>query len=56
MLNYFSYGINDRKLKGRYELANFERYIEDVEKTLGVNYVALVCSFWYEFSLAMGEP
>jgi hypothetical protein len=56
MPNYFGYGIGDRKLRGRNELNNFERFIEDVEKTPGADYVALVCGFWYEFSLAMGEP
>jgi hypothetical protein len=56
MPNYFGYGIGDRRLRGRYELANFERFIDDVEKTPGVDYVALVCGFWYEFSVAMGEP
>jgi hypothetical protein len=56
MPNYFGYGIKDRKLSGRYELSNFEHFIEHVEKTPGVDYIALVCGFWYEFSLAMGEP
>ncbi|KAG9187322.1 tryptophan synthase beta chain [Alternaria panax] len=56
MPNYFGYGIKDRKLGGRSELANFERFINDVEKASGVGYVALVCGFWYEFSVAMGEP
>ena len=57
MPNYFGYGIGDRALSGKADLpANFERYIDDVKSTPGVDYTALVCGFWYEFSLAMGEP
>jgi hypothetical protein len=55
MPNYFGYGLNDRKLGKQDELADFMRFIEDVENTPGVDYIALVCGFWYEFSLAMGE-
>ena len=56
MPNYFGYGIGDRALSGKTDLpANFERYIDDVKSTPGVDYTALVCGFWYEFSLAMGE-
>jgi hypothetical protein len=56
MPNYFGYGLGDRALSSQFELASFERHITDVESTPGVDYIALVCGFWYEFSLAMGEP
>lgn len=57
MPNYFGYGIGNRAISGKAEIpANFERFIDDVKSTPGVDYTALVCGFWYEFSLAMGEP
>jgi hypothetical protein len=56
MPNYYGYGLGARAIEGRDGLADFERFVRDVEGTPGVDYVALVCGFWYEFSLAMGEP
>jgi hypothetical protein len=55
MPNYFSYGLGARGVDLS-ELANFNAAVDDVAKTPGVDYVALVCGIWYEFSLAMGEP
>ena len=58
--NYFAMGIGSRagKLGEDPILGKFKNYIEDVKNVEGggVNYVAMVCGFWYEFSLAMGEP
>ncbi|KAI4938571.1 hypothetical protein J4E85_001012 [Alternaria conjuncta] len=42
MPNYFGYGIGDRALSCKAELpANFERFIDDVKSTPGVDYTAL---------------
>jgi hypothetical protein len=55
MPNYYGYGLGTRAIKGE-GLTDFTRYINDVRDTADVDYVALVCGFWYEFSVAMGEP
>ncbi|KAI4908353.1 hypothetical protein J4E90_008978 [Alternaria incomplexa] len=42
MPNYFGYGIGDRALSGKADLpANFERFIDDVKSTPGLDYTAL---------------
>ncbi|OAL52445.1 NAD(P)-binding protein [Pyrenochaeta sp. DS3sAY3a] len=57
MPNYFAYGLGARggALHADPILGQFGRWIDDVRDTEGVDYVALVCGFWYEFSLALGE-
>jgi hypothetical protein len=57
MPNYFAYGIGARggALHEDPILGQFGRWITDVQDTPGVDYIALVCGFWYEFSLALGE-
>ncbi|KAH7397397.1 hypothetical protein BKA66DRAFT_454283 [Pyrenochaeta sp. MPI-SDFR-AT-0127] len=59
MPNYYAYGIGSRAggLSSDPILGSFSNFIGDV-KNVGddsVSYVALVCGFWYEFSLALGE-
>ncbi|KAL8904310.1 MAG: hypothetical protein Q9207_003350, partial [Kuettlingeria erythrocarpa] len=46
----FEKGLHDVEV-----FANATRQCEEIE-TLGANYVACVCGFWYEWSLAIGEP
>ena len=35
--------------------ATYIKYITELE-SLGASYIAMVCGFWYEWSLALGEP
>ena len=35
--------------------ANYIKYITELE-SLGASYIAMVCGFWYEWSLSLGEP
>lgn len=59
MPNYYAYGIGARAggLSSDPILGSFNKFIDDVKNvdTDGVNYVALICGFWYEFSLSLGE-
>ena len=34
---------------------NYLKYCAEIE-SLGASYIAMVCGFWYEWSLALGEP
>lgn len=57
MPNYYGFGIGARAgtLSSDPIIGRFGKFIEDVEAVQGVSYTALVCGFWYEFSLGMGE-
>lgn len=56
MPNVYGYDILNEKLYGEsvYGAASF-RSINDV-KNAGLNYMVMCCGFWYEWSLALGEP
>ncbi|KAJ4377757.1 hypothetical protein N0V83_000587 [Neocucurbitaria cava] len=58
MPNYYGFGLGERsgKLTSDPLLSSFGRFLADVKKHEELHYVALCCGFWYEFSLAMGEP
>ncbi|KAF2848613.1 NAD(P)-binding protein [Plenodomus tracheiphilus IPT5] len=57
MPNHYGFGLGARAggLANEPTLAAFKTYIADVEREEEMSYVVLVCSFWYEFSLGMGE-
>ena len=58
MPNYFAFGLDARSgtLESDAILGSFRTAVDDVRKTDGISFVALCCGFWYEFSLALGEP
>lgn len=64
MPNYYAFSLDPRSgnLGSDPILGNFSKYIDDIrnvsvtEGGVKPNFVALCCGFWYEFSLAMGEP
>lgn len=55
--NYFGYGVGARAggLTTDPLLGKFGQTIDDVTAHPSLSYVVLVCGFWYEFSLGMGE-
>ncbi|KAI8931815.1 hypothetical protein NX059_011452 [Plenodomus lindquistii] len=57
MPNYYGFGLGPRSggLDKVPILSGMKKWIADVEQQDGVSYFALVCGFWYEFSLGMGE-
>jgi hypothetical protein len=59
MPNYYGYALSERtaNIPADPLLNSFERFINDVRavSSQGVKFVALVCGFWYEWSLGMGE-
>jgi hypothetical protein len=57
MPNYYGGALPPRNAPGPVNpmFAGFIKTVEDVEKA-GATYVAMCSSFWYEFSLGMGEP
>jgi len=57
MPNYYGFGLDSRAgdLSSDPIIGPFAKAIEDVKAVDGVSYTALVCGFWYEFSLGMGE-
>lgn len=58
MPNFYGYGIGERAgtLMEDPVFGRFGIPIDDVRSYEHINWVALVCGFWYEFSVAMGEP
>jgi hypothetical protein len=58
MPNYYAFGLDARSgsLSTDPIHAGFLACVDDVRRTEGVSFVALCCGFWYEFSLALGEP
>jgi hypothetical protein len=59
MPNYYGYALSERtaNIPADPLLDSFGRFINDVRavSSQGVKFVALVCGFWYEWSLGMGE-
>ncbi|KAF1850155.1 NAD(P)-binding protein [Cucurbitaria berberidis CBS 394.84] len=55
--NYFGFGIRERagNLASCPIMGSFSKILKEVEDVEGVDYIALVCGFWYEFSLSLGE-
>ncbi|KAF2825275.1 NAD(P)-binding protein [Ophiobolus disseminans] len=58
--NYYGYALSTRTAWAPSDtaLGNFERFVDDARSAEkdGVKWIALVCGFWYEFSIGMGEP
>ncbi|KAI4195131.1 MAG: hypothetical protein LQ346_003511, partial [Caloplaca aetnensis] len=55
MPNVYGPDVFEKALHDVEVFAKATRQCEEIE-ALGVNYVACVCGFWYEWSLAIGEP
>ena len=59
MPNYYGAGLRPRASSLHQDpiIGNFQNFIKGVEKyqDQGVNYIALCCGFWYEWSLSRGE-
>ncbi|KAF9697521.1 hypothetical protein EKO04_004358 [Ascochyta lentis] len=64
MPNYYAFGLGPRggMLSSDPLVGGFGKFVDDVKNVSapegGVkpNFIALCCGFWYEFSLAQGEP
>ena len=56
MPNAYSSDIQNKSLRDQdlYGASALQRCAEI--ESLGVSYIAMVCGFWYEWSLALGEP
>lgn len=57
MPNYYGYGLGEcsGSMSSDPIIGGLGASIENVRNTAGINFVALSCGFWYEFSLAMSE-
>jgi uncharacterized protein YbjT (DUF2867 family) len=55
MPNYFGFSLGERAAHLADDddtiLSGFQKFVNEVRDTEGVNYITLACGFWYEWSL-----